>query len=223
MEVQIAFPLWLTLRVIGVNLVLFLLFAPVLAVWIARSNSLCSKLVEFIITLPLIFPPVALGYLLLLLLGKQSYIGGLFYKLFDTGILFSQGAVILAGFLAGLPLIVKPLQNAFSSSKLMELEEAGQLCGLTRTRRFLFISLPVVKGALLSGLLLSLARAAGEVGITLMIGGNVSNQTNTLSLEVFNSVSRGDFDEATYLCSILAIIALVLYLLLLKVKNQKEF
>jgi len=64
---------------------------------------------------------------------------------------------------------------------------------------------------LLAGLLLGLARASGEVGITMMLGGNISGRTNTLSLEIFNSVSRGDFDCAAFLCTILAVFAGLIY------------
>jgi molybdate transport system permease protein len=85
------------------------------------------------------------------------------------------------------------------------------------------VSFPLVKESFLAGLLLALARASGEVGITLMLGGNVANKTNTLSLEVYNSVARGDFDTASQLCAVLAAFALVLYLLLYAVRSKKVF
>ena len=73
------------------------------------------------------------------------------------------------------------------------------------------MTLPTIRNAVLAALLLGVARASGEVGITMMLGGNVADRTNTLSLEIFNAVGRGDFESATELCVVLAVTALVLY------------
>ena len=79
---------------------------------------------------------------------------------------------------------------------------------------FLFVTVPQVSRTLFSCLLLGVARASGEVGITMMLGGNISGRTNTLSLEIFNCVSRGDFDAAMRLCAVLAVVGMLLYALL---------
>lgn len=74
--------------------------------------------------------------------------------------------------------------------------------------------LPLIRTHILSGLLLGLTRASGEVGITMMLGGNLSGRTNTLSLEIFNAVSRADFDAATALCLVLSAFTLLVFVLL---------
>ena len=74
------------------------------------------------------------------------------------------------------------------------------------------MTLPLIRHGLGAGLLLGITRAMGEVGISLMLGGNIAGRTNTLSLEVFNAVSTGEFQRASLLCAILAIISLLLYL-----------
>ena len=148
--------------------------------------------------------------MLLVVLGRNGWIGGLLEN-FGLRMVFSQTGVILAAFIAGLPLIVKPLQAAFDTQETKELEEAARVCGLNRFKTFFFISVPLCSKTLLAALLLGLARASGEVGITMMLGGNISGRTNTLSLEIFNSVSRGDFDSAAFLCTILAAFAALIY------------
>lgn len=223
MPEDLSFPIGLTIRVVLVNLILFSVLAPLLAYWIARGKAPLTKILEFVVTLPLIFPPVALGYLLVLVFGKQSFVGSTLWSVFGFRLLFTETGVILAAFIAGLPLIVKPLIAAFASQRLKEMEEAGRSCGLNAVKNFFLVSLPLVKESFLAGLLLALARASGEVGITLMLGGNIANKTNTLSLEVYNSVSRGDFDTATQLCAVLAGFALILYLLLCAVRSKKVF
>ena len=80
--------------------------------------------------------------------------------------------------------------------------------------------MPLAKRSILSGLLLAVARASGEVGVTMMLGGNIAGRTNTLSLEIFNSVSRGDFDEATSLCLLLGSVSMAIYFILDRLQKE---
>lgn len=202
--------LWLTARAVGLSFFLFLLVAPPVGYILARRSGPLVRLFGFIVTLPLIFPPIALGYLLLLALGRNGWLGA---PLFDIGvpIIFTPTAVVIAGFIAGLPLVVRPLQAALGSRRLRDLEEAARVTGATAFQTFVYITVPLIKPALSAGLLMGCARVIGEVGITMMLGGNIAGRTNTLSLEIFNAVSRADFDEANVLCAVLVFIAVVLF------------
>ena len=187
-------PLWLTGNALFWSLALHALLSIPIAFWLARRQNVLTKLVGFVTTLPLIFPPIALGYLLMVLLGQNGWIGGWLKAEWGIRVLFTPEAVILAAFVAGIPLVVRPLKAAFSDAKLRDLEAAASLCGLSPLKRFLLIT--------------------GEVGITMMLGGNIEDRTATVSLEIFNAVGRGDFDEATALCGVLAAISLCFYVLL---------
>ncbi|MCF0254070.1 MAG: ABC transporter permease subunit [Duodenibacillus sp.] len=219
----LAFPLLLTLKACAAAVAGFLALAVPLAFWLARSGGLAARAAAAAVTLPLVFPPIAMGYLLMLALGKNGPVGGWLWDAFAFRVLFSQWGVFLAGFAAGLPLVVRPLQVAFGSERLRELEAASLVCGADRLATFFSVTLPLTRNAILAGLLLGAARAAGEVGMTLMLGGNVAGRTNTLSLEIYNCVSRGDFDEATGLCLVLLALALALYLLLELIQSKKVF
>lgn len=221
-ETELVFPILLTAKTCLVSLALFLCLAVPLAFWLSRRKDLAAKIVDFLVTLPLVFPPIALGYLFLLVFGKSGWLGSVF-NYFGWRFVFSQTGVIFAAFIAGLPLVVRPLQVAFESQKLRELEEAAFICGASKLRTFFVVSLPLAKNALLVGLLLGLARASGEVGITMMLGGNISDRTNTLSLEIYNSVARGDFETATFLCLLLAGFAFLIYLILYFIQSKKAF
>ena len=200
---------------------LFAVIGVPLALYTARSKTRLSRAVLFIATLPLIFPPVALGYLLLLL-GINGPVGSVLHNAFGTRIVFSQTAVTLAAFIAGLPLVIRPVKEAFESKTLLDLECAARVCGATPMTTFLRVTLPTVRNAVLSAFLLGTARASGEVGNTVMLGGNVSDKTNTLSLEIYNAVGRGDFDTATALCAVLAAVALVLYAALELLRRRSD-
>ena len=154
---------------------------------------------------------------------RDQRLGGPIYAAFDVRIIFSQAAVNLAAFIAGLPLVIRPIKVAFESHALIELEQAARICGASAVKTFFTVTLPVVRNAVLAAFLLGTARASGEVGITMMIGGNVADRTNTLSLEIYNAVGRGDFDAATFLCLILAGVALILYLLLELLRQKTTF
>jgi molybdate transport system permease protein len=209
-----AFPVLLTLGACGACLILFALIGPPLAFWCGRSRSLASRAVSFFVTLPLVFPPIALGFMLLMLFGRNGVVGKPLETLFGFRLVFTQIAVVFAAFTAGLPLLVRPLQAAMEKTEVIRLEEAARATGCGPVRTFFLVTIPQVSSTLLSGLLLGVARASGEVGITMMIGGNIAGKTNTLSLEVYNLVSRGDFEEAMKLCAILAAIGLTLWALL---------
>ena len=152
-----------------------------------------------------------LGYLLLTVLGRTGIVGECLSP-FGLSLIFNEPAIILAGFVARLPLVVRPLQAAFSSSRLTELEEAARIHGANDWQIFRRITLPLVRPSLAAGLLLGCARVPGEVGMTMMLGGNIAERTNTLSLEIFNAVPRADFDAANALCFILSLFAVLLFL-----------
>jgi molybdate transport system permease protein len=215
-----AFPILLTLRVCLICLALFSLAGPPLAFWCGRSRSFASGAASFLVMLPLVFPPMALGFMLLLIFGRNGPAGGLLAAL-GIRLVFTQSAVVFAAFAAGFPLVVRPLQAAMEKPEVLALEEAARANGCGPVRAFFLVTVPQTSNALISGLLLGTARASGEVGVTMMIGGNIAGRTNTLSLEIYNLVSRGEFDAAMRLCAILAAAGLILWALLEKYRIKE--
>lgn len=208
---ELLFPLGLTLRVCLVCLVLHALTAVPLAWWARHPDAPFRRLISFAVTLPLVFPPIALGFLLLLFFGYNGPGGWLLREGAGVRLVFSPAGVTLAAYLAGLPLVVKPVQAALAHPELARLRQAARVCGAGPVAVFFLITLPLIRHSLAAGLLLGLTRALGEVGMTLMLGGNISGRTNTLSLEIFNAVSAGEFNRAVVLCGLLACLSLLLY------------
>ena len=214
------FSVRLTLTACGMSLLLFVALGLPAAYWLARSHSAASRCAAFFITLPLVFPPIALGYMLLLIFGKNGPAGAPLEQLFGVRLVFSTGAVVLASFVAGLPLFVRPVQAAFRDENALKLEEAARVLGCGPAKTFFLVAVPLARRSIISGLLLAAARASGEVGVTMMLGGNIAGRTNTLSLEIFNCVSRGDFDEAMTLCILLACVSLAIYFMLERLQRE---
>ena len=213
---EVLFSVWLTLKVAAVCLALHLITAVPLALWARSPQAPFRRTLNFVVTLPLVFPPIALGYLLLMALG-QTGLGEPLQRLFGVRLIFSQAAVVLAAYIAGLPLVINPVQAALGSETVRKLTEAARVTGAA----FFLVAIPLIRTSLVMGLLLGVTRSFGEVGISLMLGGNIAQRTNTLSLEVFNAVSRGDFERATALCVLLACISLCLYLAIDQLQRRK--
>ncbi len=179
--------------------------------WLLSRPRLPGRFIwEGLISLPLVFPPIAIGFFLLLLLGRRGALGAVLHDNMGVDLVFSPLGVYLAALIAGLPLIVKPVQAAMQTSA-GELAEAAYVLGRGRFATFFLVVLPSVRAALLAGLVLAIGRALGEVGITLMLGGNIIGQTETLSLAIYNRVLDGDFDCATQLSLLLGCGSLVLF------------
>ncbi|WP_027185991.1 molybdate ABC transporter permease subunit [Desulfovibrio inopinatus] len=202
-------PIVLSLKTACVVTPLLAIFGIGLGYSLGRWRSPLASIVDFLITLPLIFPPIATGFLLLLLLGRRGPFGEILSHAFGLDIVFSFWGVSLASFVAGLPLIVKPVQASLRR-EIGRYIEAAQILGKSRITIFFRIVLPLLRKNIGVGLFLALARSMGDVGITLMLGGNIVGKTNTVSLEIYNAVFTGDYERAFILVIILGVVSLAL-------------
>ncbi|AHF04090.1 molybdate ABC transporter permease [Marichromatium purpuratum 984] len=204
--------LLLSLRVVAVTLALLLVAGVGLGYLLSLSFPL-RWLLDALVSLPLVFPPIAIGFFLLMLFGRHGVLGAPLYARLGWELVFSFPALVLAAFIAGLPLVVKPVQSAIEGSA-RALVEASYTLGKGRLETLWRVVIPAVRPSLAAGLTLGAGRAFGEVGITLMLGGNLIGSTETLSLAIYNQVLDGDFACATRLSLLLGGISLVLFLLL---------
>ncbi|HOP39848.1 MAG TPA: molybdate ABC transporter permease subunit [Geobacteraceae bacterium] len=210
----------LTLRVTLLALFMQLLVGLPLGLYLAGKKNLLKSVVELIVTLPMIFPPMALGFFLLLVLGKNGFVGRFILNIFEFKIIFTFWGVLIAVFVVGLPFMVKSVQAARQQMNISLIEAAATL-GKTRTQTLFKVILPNIKNGVVTGLLLSFGRSVGEVGISLMLGGNIIGRTETLSLAIYNGVFEGEFFKAAIFSIILSAIAVVV-LLALNLLNKNK-
>ncbi len=168
--------------------------------------------IDFLVTLPLVFPPIATGFILLVLLGRRSMIGSFVSETIGIDLIFSFWSIVIAAFIAGLPLIVKQVQSAVRGDT-RRLIEMAYLLGRSAPATFFLVVLPSIRRNIAIGLSLACARSLGEVGVTLMLGGNIAGRTNTVSLEIYNAVFSGEYDRALALVLLLGFISLLLIFL----------
>lgn len=206
-------PLSLTFSVIAWSVGLQLVLGTALAWLLARKRFAGRGLLDALVTLPLVFPPIVLGYGLLLLLGRQGWLTQWLPPPLQPEIVFTQTGLVIAAFVAGLPLMVKPVQAAFADIP-PHLHEAATVLGCRPWGIFWRIDWPLVRRGVAAGLVLAGGRGLGEVGLSLMLGGNIAGRTETLSLAIYNHVMGGDLACANALSLLLAGIAALAFFLL---------
>ncbi|MDD3344317.1 MAG: molybdate ABC transporter permease subunit [Sulfurospirillaceae bacterium] len=213
-------PLFLSFKTVGASFVLFIICGIPLAYLLAKEHLPHKWLLDSLVTMPLIFPPIAIGFLLLLLLGRNGWLGVYFDKI-NIHFIFEFKGLVIAGFIAGLPLMVKPLQAAIELFP-KSICEAAYVNGKNRFQTFIWVVLPCIKPTLIAALLVSSARSLGEVGITLMLGGNIVGKTDTMSLAIYNAVFDGDYSLALILCALLIIISIGVFFALHHLTHTKQ-
>ncbi|HVG24319.1 MAG TPA: molybdate ABC transporter permease subunit [Thermoanaerobaculia bacterium] len=197
--------LGLTLRTAA--LATLLIVPPGLAVaWLlARKRWRGKSLVETLVALPLVMPPVATGLILLELFGRRGAIGGALHRA-GVDVVFTWRAVVLAMMVMSFPLLVRASRVAFEEVN-PRLEQLARTLGARERRVFVTISLPLAARGILSGVLLAFARAIGEFGATILVAGNIPGRTTTLSLAIYNHVQLGRDGDAFRLLGIAVLIA----------------
>lgn len=185
---------------------------------LARCAFRGKALLDALVTLPLVFPPIVIGYALLLLLGREGWLLAWLPLEWRPHWVFSETGLVIAAVAAGLPLMVKPSQAAFAEID-ESLREVAATLGARPWQVFLKVELPQARPGILAGLVLAAGRAMGEVGISLMLGGNVSGRTETLSLAVYNHVLGSETDCANALSLVLTGVAALAFFLLRKLER----
>lgn len=212
--------IWLTAKLAALTTVILLILATPLAWWLARSQSLASKLIAAVVTLPLVLPPTVLGFYLLLALGSQGPVGQLTQAL-GLGLLpFTFGGLLVASLIYSLPFAVQPLQQAFQAIGAGPLEAAATLRASPRDT-FFSVVLPLARPGLLTAAVMSFAHTVGEFGVVLMIGGNIPRETRLISVQLYDRVEALEYAQAHWLAGGLLLFSF-LVLLAVQLLNRRR-
>jgi molybdate transport system permease protein len=199
---------WLSVK-IGLWCTALIAIPGVLLGWLlARKQFYGKALVDGLVHLPLVLPPVVPGYLLLLLLGRRGPLGEWLYQTFGITLAFNWKGAVIASAVMALPLMVRAVRLAMSLVDT-RLEEAARILGAGSWRVFFTITLPLSLPGVLTGLILAFARSLGEFGATITFVGNVAGETRTLPLAIFTATQTpGDEVQALRLVLLSLLLAL---------------
>jgi molybdate transport system permease protein len=181
--------------------------AVLLGWWTAKRNFVGKSVVEVLLNLPLVLPPVVTGYLLLVLFGRNGLLGGTLEDLFGLRLVFDWKGAALASAVVGFPLLVRPIRLAFGSVD-DRLLQAARTLGAGRADTFWSIAFPLARPGILAGCVLAFARSMGEFGATIMIAGNIPGETQTVPLMIYSQLEApGGFQNSTRLVVAAIVIA----------------
>jgi molybdate transport system permease protein len=199
----------LSLRVAGVSLAASLPFAIGVALVLARKQFPGKLLLETLVHLPLVLPPVATGYVLLAVFGGTGPLGGWLRDAFGIELAFRWTGAALAAAIMAFPLMVRPMRVALEAVD-PGLEDAAATLGAGRVRTLFAVTLPLAAPGIVAGAVLGFAKALGEFGATITLAANIPGETRTLPLAIWTALQTpGGETGAWRLTVVAAMIAVI--------------
>ncbi|GGL16237.1 molybdenum ABC transporter permease subunit [Caulobacter rhizosphaerae] len=212
---------WLTARLASVTTLLLLVLSTPLAWWLARGRSRWKAPVGALVALPIVLPPTALGFYLLIALGPQSPLIALLHPFGVRTLAFTFQGLVIGSLVYSLPFAVQPLRNAFIAVGDEPLEAAATL-GASPWAAFIRVALPLALPGYAVAALLVFAHTVGEFGVVMMLGGGVPGQTEVLSIEIYRLVEALEWDKAHKLAGALLVFAFLVMLSLLLMERRVD-
>ena len=193
---------------------LFILPAGVFFGWLlARKQFWGKSLLDALINIPLVLPPVVTGYFLLILLGPRGLLGGPLASYFGIQLAFSWYGAILAAGIVSLPLLVRSVRVAIEGVD-QKLEDAARMLHARELSIFREITLPLAINGIIAGIVLAFARALGEFGATIIFASNIPGKTQTIPIAIFTLINQPGGDEKVQRLVIASILFAYLSMLL---------
>jgi molybdate transport system permease protein len=209
----------ITFRLAAVSTLILLLLGIPLAWWLARTRWRAKFLLEAMIAMPLILPPTVLGFYLLILLGPRGPLGGLVEALGGQSLAFTFSGLVIGSVIYSLPFVIQPLQNAFAAIGPRPLEVAATLRA-SSLDRFFTVALPLARPGLITAAVLGFAHTVGEFGVVLMIGGNISGETQVVSIAIYDHVESLEYVHAHWLSAGLLLLSFLMLLVVYAVNRR---
>lgn len=188
-------PVRLSIEITIVSGILVIILGIIAGRFMARAKFRGKVLVEKLFLLPLVLTPTVVGFFLIVLFGKNSPFGQLIEWLFNQSIMFTWWAAVLASAIVAFPLMYQSSKTGFEAIDI-DIEGAARVDGANEFKLFLFVSIPLALKSLVAGGILSVARALGEFGATLMFAGNIPGKTQTTPTAIYMAIDTGNMQMA---------------------------
>ena len=212
-------PIWLTLQLAGITVMILLTLGTPIAWWLAHTSSKMRVGIEAVVALPLVLPPTVLGFYLLILLGPNGWVGGPVQAITGSPLSFTFSGLLFASTLYSLPFVVQPLQSNFESIGSTPLETAASL-GASKWDAFFSVILPLSRRGYLTATVLGFAHTLGEFGVVLMVGGNIPGKTKVISIEIYDRVEVMEYTQAHILSAGLLLFSFLVLLIVYSINKK---
>ncbi|MEK3875502.1 molybdate ABC transporter permease subunit [Paenibacillus sp. FSL M7-0420] len=188
-------PVWLSIKIAVLTSIIVFLLAMLAARKMAGRRFFGHNLVETVLLLPLVLPPTVVGFVLLMVLGRRSWIGRLYEQFTEQTILFTWGAAVIAAVVVAFPLVYRTVKTGFEGVE-KDLEDAARAQGASELQVLRYVTLPLAGRSLAAGYVLGFARGLGEFGATIMVAGNIPGRTQTVPTAIYVAVDGGNMTLA---------------------------
>ena len=205
-------PLWLSLKLASVTMLILLVIGIPLAWWLAYSRQRWKFAVEAVISLPMVLPPSVLGFYLLLAFSPGNGFGRFLSTYLDLRLVFTFPGLVLASLIYSLPFMVNPVLAGFRALPA-DWKEASHTLGKSELATLFRILLPNIRPSLITGAVLSFAHTIGEFGVVMMIGGSIPGQTKVASVAIYDEVLSTNYPLANRYAIVLLVLSFVILLL----------
>jgi len=206
MNETVLFSIRLSLQVAFVSTALIMLVGIPVAYILSQRKFRGKELLDVLFTLPLVLPPTVTGYYLIVLFGRNGFLGRYVYEWTGWSIMFTWYAAVLASFMVALPLMIKTARAAIESVD-KSLINASYTLGHSEVETAMRVILPLARRGIIAGVILSFARAMGEFGATLMLAGNLPGRTTTMPIAIYSLAASGEWSKVHGMVAILTVMS----------------
>jgi molybdate transport system permease protein len=204
-------PIWLSIKVSLIAGVIVIVLGLLCGRWMARRYFKGKTVIETLLMLPLVLPPSVVGFFLIILFGKNSFMGKAIEAVFQAPIMFTWYAAVLASVIVSFPLMYQSAKAGFEAVD-ETVEEAARIDGADEYEVFFYISIPLANRSIVSGAILSFARSLGEFGATLMFAGNIPGKTQTIPTAIYVAIESGEMAMAWTWVAVTMVLSFLLLL-----------
>src|SRR5437763_11351135 len=199
----------LTVRLAAIVSTLLIAIGIPIAYWLTYSRWRWKFLIEAVVALPLVLPPTVLGFYVLVAVSPRSPLGQMYQTLTGHSLAFTFEGLLFASVLYSLPFAVQPFTSAFGAVD-PKLVEASWTLGVSRLKTFLRVTLPLSAAGAATGVVLSFAHTLGEVGVVLLVCGNLPGVTRTVSIDIYDEVQALNYPAAAQTALVLLLFSFVI-------------
>lgn len=201
-------PFWISIKVALISTVIVTIIGVLISKWLYERKGIIARILESIIVLPIVLPPTVMGFILLIIFSPHSVVGRFFSNVLHIPVVFTMTGAVIASVIVSFPLMYQHTVQGFRGIDSKMLNTARTM-GASERKIFYRLVVPLSKRSILSGIMMSFARAIGEFGATLMVAGYIPNKTNTLPLEIYFLVEQGKENQAWLWVLVLVAFAIV--------------
>lgn len=212
---------WISIRVATMSTIIVMILGILVSKWLYHRKKRWVKIVESFILLPIVLPPTVMGFILLIIFSPRGIIGLFFNNILHLPVVFTLTGAVIASVIVSFPLMYQHTIQGFNSIDKRMLDTARTM-GASESKIFYRIVLPLSKRYILSGIVMSFARAIGEFGATLMVAGYIPNKTNTLPLEIYFLVVEGKENQA-WLWVLVLVAFSIIVIMTINLMNYDKF